>query len=99
MSLNMDHKASFDSKQINKNYKNNFVNCLTMTITNMGSNPVTLNISGVKRTLPAADKKTSMPTTDFRMDCFGIPFDREIEVLFDQGESVVIIDYSILIQC
>ena len=92
-------KATFSTIQTRIDYKHNFTNCLTMTITNMGNNPVTLNIDGVKRNLAAADKKTSMPTTDFRMDCFGIPFDREIEVLFDQGESVVIIDYSTLIQC
>lgn len=89
---NFPYKASTDSIQISSVFKSQFENLLSISIANYGVVEVELNVNGVKRILPPANVSPNVPTYAFVFTCEGIPFDIEIELLFPNGNSKVIID-------
>ncbi len=95
----MNFTATTDSIEINKNFKQTFTNLLNISIANYGANPIVLNVSGVKRTLPPGNLALDVPQYTFGYSCEGIPFDIEIELLFPNGASRVLIDKSTLKNC
>jgi hypothetical protein len=97
--MKFPYKASTDSQLVNEAFNQNFENLLSISIANYGDKEVTLNVNGVMRTLPAGNVAPNVPTYSFGFSCEGIPFDIQIELLFPNGNSNVIIDKSTLKNC
>jgi len=91
--------ANTDSIELSNDFKQNFKQVLSIDIANYGAVAVILNVNGVKRTLPAGNTFLNVPNYSFRYTCEGVPFDIEIELLFPNGSSRVIIDKSTLKNC
>ena len=95
----MNFTATTDSVETSRPFKQTFNGLLNISIANYGAVPVILNVSGVKRTLPPGNLVFDVPQYTFGYSCEGIPFDIEIELLFPNGASRVIIDKSTLKNC